>query len=278
MLSSSSHSFHPAPSRYDYTDISSFPRFILYRLSTANNTLTLVGSLQPDPFSPSHVPDVSLSNPSASYASPNKRRRVTAGVTGNADEDQDEDEDMADAAWGARSDSEPAFSAPGPSAAAETAPNTSTWSVPPPPSAADDLNGASASVWAAVTPIPDTPAVSPEKTRSKSKSKSKSKSSKVALPVPSDSEADSDDEGVAETMLKQREEARQVEEQEQLVAAAELEQETKERKERKKKRKSKGGEAADASASADVDVEENNQEKPKKKKKKKVPKEESADD
>jgi hypothetical protein len=47
-------------------------------LRTANNTLTLIGSLQTDPFSPSHVPEATLSNPSAPYASPNKRRRIVS--------------------------------------------------------------------------------------------------------------------------------------------------------------------------------------------------------
>lgn len=45
----------------------------------------MIGSLQSDPFSPSHVPEVTLSNPSAPYAAPNKRRRdVTFGNSDDA--------------------------------------------------------------------------------------------------------------------------------------------------------------------------------------------------
>jgi len=77
--------------------------FTVVGLRTANNTLTLIGSLQTDPFSPSHVPDVTLSNPSAPYASPDKRRRVVAfgdsdtiagGTWGESDP-----QDTQDTAW-----------------------------------------------------------------------------------------------------------------------------------------------------------------------------------
>lgn len=44
----------------------------------------MIGSLQTDPFSPSHVPEVTLSNPSASYSSPKKRRRIVG--FGNSDD------------------------------------------------------------------------------------------------------------------------------------------------------------------------------------------------
>lgn len=73
------------------------------RLRTANNTLTLIGSLQTDPFSPSHVPEATLSDPSASYTSPDKRRRVVAfgdsDTTAGATWGESDPQDMQDTTW-----------------------------------------------------------------------------------------------------------------------------------------------------------------------------------
>ncbi|KAF8322300.1 hypothetical protein DL93DRAFT_2072219 [Clavulina sp. PMI_390] len=83
--------------------------FIVVGLSTANNTLTLIGSLQPDPFSPSHVPETALSNPSLSYSTSTKRRRLEGAAQ---PDENDDDLEMGDPdRWDAPTDSEKTLTA-----------------------------------------------------------------------------------------------------------------------------------------------------------------------